>query len=654
MVFQQVSWCSRQWPRLRASVMLLAALSSPSLAYAAPHSATPGMEQALANAPLAERPAHGVENAPPQAQEATSLSGTYLSSRFARTRGDMERAAAFLKRSYQADQENQDLAREAMDALLLVGQVAEAASIANTLPKDVQKQPLVLMTRVVGAIARQAPDEAQTLLNNSEPKGVFAILVPLLSGWMDVGAGTIQKPLSLDEQTASARGWAPFIYYQLALMNDIAGFPTEAEQYYTKAIRATDRMPFRVVEAFGNFYERQGERAKAMSLYSEYQAANPESALLEGKELLPSKEASTPPRIVTTAQEGMAELFYTLASVVYTPESPEDALIYLRLATALRSNFPPAQLMIGNVLEEMDEYKAAMATFDGVDQRTPYYHKAKLRSALVQEQMGETAKALAQLDAIAAANPGQYDIWVTKGDVLRRHSRFKEAATAYGEAIKRIGELRAQHWSLLFVRGICLDQSGQWAKAEEDFQRALALEPAEPEVLNYLGYSWLMQGKNIPEALHMINLAVEQRPEEAHIVDSMGWALYLTGDFDAATEYLERAAALDPADPTINDHLGDAYWRLDRKNEARFQWQRALNFSPEAAHAAAIQKKLANGMERFTPLVSGVGTAQRVPSPALSMDDDGNANSDSDSNDTAPNTKEATPNRPLKSAPGMP
>jgi Flp pilus assembly protein TadD len=128
----------------------------------------------------------------------------------------------------------------------------------------------------------------------------------------------------------------------------------------------------------------------------------------------------------------------------------------------------------------------------------------------------------------------------------------------------------------------------------------LEFEPDQPYVLNYLAYSWVDKGKNYDRALTMLNKAVEQKPEDGYIVDSLGWVYYRLGKYDLAVEQLERAIELVPQDSVINDHLGDAYWRVGRHNEARFQWRRALNLEPEKDQVAPIESKLEKGLPAAT------------------------------------------------------
>ena len=155
-------------------------------------------------------------------------------------------------------------------------------------------------------------------------------------------------------------------------------------------------------------------------------------------------------------------------------------------------------------------------------------------------------------------------------------------------------------WVTYYYRGICFERSKQWSKAEADMRKALELQPEQPHVLNYLGYSWIDQGINLDEGMKMIKRAVEQRPDDGYIVDSLGWAYYRIGNFEDAVKHLERAIDLKPEDPTINDHLGDAYWRVGRTLEAKFQWAHARDLKPEPEELPKIEAKIENGLPEDT------------------------------------------------------
>jgi Flp pilus assembly protein TadD len=160
----------------------------------------------------------------------------------------------------------------------------------------------------------------------------------------------------------------------------------------------------------------------------------------------------------------------------------------------------------------------------------------------------------------------------------------------------RVPELNVTYWPVLFARASCYERLGKWHDAEQDLQQALKLSPNQPDILNYLGYGWLEHGVHLAEARTMIETAFKASPNNAEIADSMGWSLYLQGHYEKAAEFIEKAVELLPGDPTVNDHLGDVYWRLGRKTEARYQWQRSLSFAPEQPLTNNLQRKIKDGL----------------------------------------------------------
>jgi Flp pilus assembly protein TadD len=219
----------------------------------------------------------------------------------------------------------------------------------------------------------------------------------------------------------------------------------------------------------------------------------------------------------------------------------------------------------------------------------------QLRRAALTEQLGNTDDALRQLDQLARLYPDRPEPLTLKADILRSKRRFADAVTAYDEAVARIPHPTDANWPLFYDRGIALDRAHQWPRAEADFLHALELSPDQPYVLNYLGYSWTEQGRNLARAKQMIERAVQERPNDGSIVDSLGWVALRQGDVPAAVHQLERAVELDSEDATVNGHLGDAYWAAGRKLEAQFQWRRALNLNPEPDDVPKLEAKLRDG-----------------------------------------------------------
>ena len=260
------------------------------------------------------------------------------------------------------------------------------------------------------------------------------------------------------------------------------------------------------------------------------------------------------------------------------------------------------RLLVGDVLMSRERFADAVETYRKIKPGTAYGWSARLRVADALYELGKLDEAIAQLETMAKERKDRVEPLINLGNYLRYKEKYKESVGAYDRAMERIGDPSKSNWGLYYSRGIALERSGGWERAEKDFLKALEFEPEQPYVLNYLGYSWVERGKNLDQAQAMIERAVKQRQNDGYIVDSMGWVLYRLGKYEDAVQHLERAVQLRPQDPVINDHLGDAYWRVGRKHEARFQWHRAISFKPSDEEKAKIETKLDKGMGPAEPV----------------------------------------------------
>lgn len=536
-----------------------------------------------------------------QAEEVKpGLAGRFLASRFARRNQDLNESAKYLSDTLALDPNNEALQHEVLRSQFAAGNLTEATAIAIQL--DPSRDPVVATVLLLNKVSTGDYAGAKALVDKAPGAGLFGLTKPLMGQWLSIASGATKGQVNLQAMLDKAGFFTPFIRYQEALMQDVLGNTSAARLAYVKAISDSGTTPYRVVEAAANFYERQNEWDKAQAVFDAYAKANPDSSLLPDP-ITPADASKVTP-LVADARQGLAELYFTTASIVFGEHASQDTFVYLRAALALRPDFPPAQLMLANLFEQTGDYNAAIATYDAIDPSTVFYRRGQVRKALNLEAQGKKDQALELLEAVSKANPNDVTSLITRADMLRDAERYGEAAEVYSSAIKRSEPLKESSWPLLYARGISYERAGQWDAAEADFTRALQLSPNQPDVLNYLGYSWLTMGKNLDRARQYLELAQAQKPDEPHIADSVGWARYLTGDYKGAAEKLEEAVERMPDDATVNDHLGDAYWRMGRTNEAKFQWQRALGFKPEAKAAEALRNKLENGLPADAPLAA--------------------------------------------------
>ena len=463
-------------------------------------------------------------------------------------------------------------------------------------------QIVLLLQEVKGGDFAAALQRARALPSD----GAQRLSAPLLIAWCEVGMQHRAPALQALDALNDVRGVQTLRDLHAAMIADYADRIGEADEAYKKLLAGQAQPTWRAVEVAGNFYERHQRSEEARRLY-EALAASDQGVAVVNPALQRIARGEVPPRIIASPQDGMAEALFDLASILDQRETLDASLIYARLALDLRPNFPLAQMLVAEIEEDQKHTAEALAVYRGIDGQSTLAWTARLRAALALDALERTDEAAGELKRMAAERPQDPEPLVELGDILRARSRFGDAVSAYDQAIARVEHPEPRHWRLYYSRAVALERSGQWPRAEADLRRALELQPEQPLVLNYLGYSWIDKGQNLEPALKMIQRAVELRPNDGYIVDSLGWAYYRLGDFGNATEILEHAIELLPEDPTVNDHLGDAYWQSGRVAEARFQWRRALQFKPEADEIKTIETKLDRGPAKPSP-PSGTST----------------------------------------------
>jgi tetratricopeptide (TPR) repeat protein len=536
------------------------------------------------------------ETTTPKAQpQASGAYGSFLAGMHAQAIRDFDSASDFLSRVLATDPDNVDLLQAAFVAMASEGRLAEAAGVGRRLEAQNAGSDIVSLVLALQDVKAGKTKQAAERAAKLSTSGVNRFTVPLVRAWIDLEDDNLKDALTTLAPLADVKGVDTLYSVHVGLLNEIGKQPDAAQKSYEQTTDAADRLSFRVVEIVGNFYQRHKQADKAKALYTKFQAAYTGNPLI-GLLLARLDEGGRVQPVVANARQGLAEALYDLASVMHQEQANEMSLLYTRLALDLQPDFPAGQVLLGDLLSSDGRLEDAVVIYRGIDQQSPFGWQARLQMAQTLNRLDRSEEAISLLQAMTKERTDSADAPMLLGDMLRSKERFAEAAEAYSTAISRVGELKAEHWSLLYYRAIAYERSKQWDRAEADFLKALQFQPDQPYVLNYLAYSWIELGRNYDKALDMLKTAVEKRPEDGYIVDSLGWVYYRLGQYDKAVEQLERAVELQPQDPVINDHLGDAYWRVGRQTEARVQWHRALSLEPEPDLVAPIQSKLERGL----------------------------------------------------------
>jgi tetratricopeptide (TPR) repeat protein len=538
---------------------------------------------------------------PDRSAPATSLdrsitaTGSYLAGRHAQQTDDWPAAAEFMGQALASDPQNIGLLRRIYLLRLGDGKLAEAVELARQVTVADPGNHLAKLLLVADDVNAGRFDEAGRRLGAGSDDGLARFVEPILRAWIAVAKGDAAGAQAALAPMENAQGFSILHHFHAGLIAEYSGDPVMAESWYLKSLGTG--APLRIIQAVGGFFERTGKTDEAKAFYQSFRDSNPDTLLLQ-PEMDRLNRGEKPAPIVSNPREGIAEALFDIASALNQEGAGDMALMYGRIALHLRGDLPLARMMVGDILSQRGLYDDALAQYQTVGGDAALQWTARLRSASVLERMGRGDEAASLLDAMAAERPDRSDALVELGDVHRNAERYEQAIAAYGGALTRIGTPQSRHWVILYARAMTYDKLKRWEEAERDLLRANELSPDQPLLLNYLGYSWIDRGVNLERGKAMIQRAVELKPTDGYIIDSLGWALYRMGDFPGAVTNLERAVELKPLDPTINDHLGDAYWQVGREAEARFQWRRALLHAEDGELAAALNGKLENGLPR--------------------------------------------------------
>ncbi|MBU2961936.1 tetratricopeptide repeat protein [Citreicella sp. C3M06] len=531
---------------------------------------------------------------------ANSLSGGYLAARQASFLGDFKAAAEYYGRALIFDPGNSALRERAVYANLALGNVPQAVTLADNLSQDGFQSQIGHMAQV----AQLSKDgDYNGLIDRIDSDTAIGPLVDgLVRAWSELGRGDMRAALAAFDALGQQQGLSTFAEYHRAFALASVGDFEGAEAVFEARRAGSMQLTRRAVMARAEILSQLGRQADAVTMITEGfpEPRDPALELMRGK--LMANEV-LPFTYVTNARDGIAEVFYTLAGALSNEANDDFTLLYARIAEYLRPDHSGAIMMTASLLEGLDQYDLAIETYKKVPASDPDYHAAELGRADALSAAGRDDAAIEVLEQLAKTHGGEATVQSALGDMLRQLERYDAAVDAYTRALTSFDIENPAQWFLYYARGISNERRGTWDQAEADFRKALALNPGQPQVLNYLGYSLVEHHEKLDEALEMIEQAVSAQPQSGYIVDSLGWALYKLGRYDDAVMHMERAAELMAVDPVVNDHLGDVYWAVGRKNEARFQWQRALSFvdwenASDEVDPERIREKLKVGLDQ--------------------------------------------------------
>lgn len=545
-------------------------------------------------------------------------SGAFLTAVTATRKGDDLDAARAFRAAAAADPANPELLKQAFIRSVLAGD-PEAVPLARLTARQPAGQSII-SSLVLGndAVTRADWADAARYYQQAGADPMAHLIMPLLQAWCQQAQNHADEAIaSLTHIQGSVL--VPFYTLHAALIAQTAGQTARAGELFTQAAKMMPGYDLLLTRSQAAWLWASGQQDKARLLIRNMIQADPVLALA-GTQL----QATISHAPVTSAQSGIARAYVLTAFLLRQQghqqgqrghggpsdhQFDEASRLMLGFALGLDPHLAEARLMLAEIQDAEGHQPAARETLLRIPQTDPLYPVAAFRLALVDGSTDHLEEAQTILTRLVQETSGQALAVRALGNALSARKDWKGAVAAYTQAVTQARAGKTLDWSLLFLRAVAFHEAGDWPHAKADLQEALRMAPDEPLLLNFLGYAMAERKENLGEAQALLRKAADLDPQDAAIRDSLGWVMLEQGDLAGGTALLERAAEQTPEDPEVNYHLGEAYWRAGRKDEAVDQWNVALGLHPEPADEALIRAALARAA------TAGVtkATQQRAP-----------------------------------------
>jgi tetratricopeptide (TPR) repeat protein len=535
--------------------------------------------------------------APPvRAHDQTSLSGLFLAATLAETERDIPSAAEFYRQAYELAPTSERFLQSAFSMELADGRMAGALDLAAVLA-EAGDTGLARLVLALDATRQRSFRAALRELDTYQSDGFGDLVSTLIGAWVLHGSGETEQALAqLDDMDGPA--WVElYSAYHAGLIRLAAG-DAEAALASMERAYSTDSGALRLVQGYAEALVANDRADEALDVLNGFLELAPGNSVVRADAAALDAGQGLRPRI-TTPRQGTAEVLYGLGLALGQDGAEEVGAIYLNLALYVDESHHLARFGLARIYESLELWERSVDEYERIGDTHALKRTAEIRLGVLLDQLDRPDEADEHLLALIESDPTDLEAINTFGTVLRVRRNFEQAADVYSQGIETLDDPRREHWQLFYQRGIAFERTDRWTQAEADFLTALDLHPDQPDVMNYLAYTWVDRGEHLERSVEMLERAVEMRPDSGYIVDSLGWVYFRLGRFEDAVEQLERAVILDPTQGVIHDHLGDAYWMVGRRLEARFQWSHARDLDDtDEVDQDAIERKLQRGLTR--------------------------------------------------------
>lgn len=533
--------------------------------------------------------------------EGESSYGQYLIGKFSYLKGAFDTSADYMKEAIEREPNNLHVAHAAMIPMLLAGDYKETEKLVEKLLGTKFEDEIVRIAHLTHLIAHKKFKEALSFIKEKPAqKEAFGLVTPLITLWLQLGLN--EKINSNEVKDLITKSTTPEIYhYHLGNLYAYQNQNDKALEAYEFVKKVPENMSYRQIEVILHFLKNNGYEDKIDSFMESFKEgqADPYVYLYFVNHLKTMDKAATP---ITTILRGIGEIYIQFASTLIDTVALDLGIVFLRLTHHLEQDFELEKALYANALLKRGLYNDVLTTISDKPTQSPYLPFFILTEVDAELGLKQEDAALLSIETELPNHPNWAYLYTKKGSVEMGLKRLEAAEKSYTTAISLIAKLpdtlkkmRDAHLAnYYFLRGSCYERLKNWASAEPDLERSLEINPFQPLVLNYLGYSWVDQGKKVEKGLALIQKALKMMPMESAFLDSLGWAFYKLKRYDEAVDLVSKALLITPDDPDLHHHLGDIYMAMGKKNEAHFEWRKALFFVEDDEVREEIEAKLKN------------------------------------------------------------
>lgn len=518
----------------------------------------------------------------------------FLIARYAAMTDDPKTAASHYASALENTPKKADIAERAVFTTLLSGDYDETRQLAKKADAFGSDAALVQLVLGVDELKRGRTAAAQDRFDPGKYSSFNRVIVRMLKAWSLVSEGQVEAAEAyLNRNLIGDPSLDSLTLYMVGLIQMSDGRDDDALKTFNILWNSGARLAIGV-EAQAELLAARDEIDEALDLIDEFQGTIGGNAALEDlRQRIEAAENIQPTRL--SPQQGAARAIYVPAAALLNYTDDDLSVIYFVLAVELDKELHAARALWAKSLDNAGRYDDAIKVLKDVPETSAFYATAQGQMAWALRRLERNSEALATAKN-AVASQGDRGLKVQLADLFRSLEQYDQSETLLDEIIDDDKAAGREDWRVIFARGTVRERQGKWDLAKPDLERAAALMPNNPTVLNYLGYSYVMRGTQLVDGFELIRKALRFDPQSGYVLDSLGWAYYQLGQYDEAVAYLEQAASIEPGIAEINDHLGDAYWKMGRKTEARFQWRRAASQMPDGTAREAVELKLDAGL----------------------------------------------------------